>query len=617
MTSAGTPSGVGMGESVGPSTIWLVLAWTFDIVFVIQTVFLFLYGAQYWFMSISFWFLKAGSEERCYSDQSYPPAPPERLEPYLQFSDEEIQYPKVLIQLPVFNEGAICERLLSKCLELEYPTHALVIQLLDDSTDNTPELVKQFLALVAPTKFRVEHVRRENRVGYKAGALREGMRLEPDADFIAIFDADFMPEPDFLAYTLPYFYNDKHQESPYYKDKLCSKGVACVQARWDFTNRYYNLMTYIQAVALDGHFMIEQRVRTHLGYYMHFNGTGGVWRREAIEDAGGWSQDTLAEDLDLSFRAQFRGWQMVYVNDVLAPNEIPPTVSAFKKQQYRWAKGSFQCVLKHLGNVWRQGNLSLWRKYQCTIHLAGYFINLIMTLATLTSCVLFWYSDRVSTLVGNLTPILIFVGLGPTAMYFTCILSKKIIPWMEIATFPLLVLLGYGMAYNDTLAVLEGSVKKGGEFVRTEKYGLVDGSGASITMSGSSARVTNGSAKSVTPAPTSKARNALVTKFSDYMGATGTFKSELVFSVVVAALLCLHIVLNGVSDPGQLMWVSIFFSARIFLVALVWHERRQTISHSFRNSMDPAFALAPHDAASARITRSPSQAALANYDHLE
>ena len=236
------------------------------------------------------------------------------------------ELPMVTVQLPVFNEVYVIERLVNAVCEMEYPKDKLEIQLLDDSTDETVEVSRRLVAEWASRGFDIKHIHRIDRTGFKAGALKSGLE-KAKGEFVAIFDADFVPKQDFLMKTIPHFRND---------------GVGMVQTRWEHLNEDYSYLTRAQALALDGHFVIEQQVRNKAGFFINFNGTAGIWRKSCIEDAGNWHADTLAEDLDLSYRAQLRGWKFVFLNDVTSPAELPADINGLKTQQFRWTKGAVE-----------------------------------------------------------------------------------------------------------------------------------------------------------------------------------------------------------------------------------------------------------------------------------
>jgi cellulose synthase/poly-beta-1,6-N-acetylglucosamine synthase-like glycosyltransferase len=288
-----------------------------------------------------------------------------------------VEHPFVTVQLPVFNEMYVIERLVQAACELDWPRDRLEIQVLDDSTDETQFIAARLVRQFRDRGLQVSHLRREDRQGFKAGALEAGLR-QAKGEFVAIFDADFVPPREFLKETIPYFTYDR---------------VAFVQARWGHLNRTYSLLTEFQSVIIDAHFCIDQVARNRGGYFMNFNGTAGVWRREAIVDAGGWEHDTLAEDLDLSYRAQLRGWEAVYLPDLVAYAELPPTVSAYRSQQRRWAAGSFACALKLLPAV-LSAPLSRGVKLQAALHLLGYVSHLCLLTMFLIQPLLLYYSIR-------------------------------------------------------------------------------------------------------------------------------------------------------------------------------------------------------------------------------
>ncbi|MBZ0253981.1 MAG: glycosyltransferase [Candidatus Methylomirabilis sp.] len=262
--------------------------------------------------------------------------------------------PLVCVQLPIFNERYVVERLLVRVADLDWPRDRLHIQLLDDSTDDTTEIAAGVAARLREKGAWIDHVRRPDRVGFKAGALQYGL-ARTEADFIAVFDADFLPSPDFLGRTMPH---------------LAAPEIGMVQARWGHLNRDHSLLTRLQSILLDGHFVIESAARHRSGRLLNFNGTAGVWRRRAIEEAGGWQHDTLTEDLDLSYRAQMAGWRFVYVSDYVVPAEVPEDMNAFKSQQHRWAKGSVQTARKLLVPLMRS-RLSRAQKVEALFHLTG------------------------------------------------------------------------------------------------------------------------------------------------------------------------------------------------------------------------------------------------------
>ena len=361
------------------------------------------------------------------------------------------EWPPVTVQLPMFNEKYTVERLLRAVTYLDYPADRLQIQVLDDSTDDTYALVVRLVEDYQARGVNIELIHRVDRKGYKAGALNNGLQTAT-GELVAIFDADFVPKPDWLKRTVPSFQNPK---------------LGCLQTRWGHTNQQYNSLTRAEAMGIDGHFIIEQTVRSKNGFFLNFNGTAGLWRRACIEDAGGWQWDTLTEDLDLSYRAQMRGWKFDYLPDVVVPAELPPQVESYKKQQFRWAKGSFQVVRKILPSV-LQADLSWKVRFMALLHLTGYFVHpLMLSLLLLTL--------PVGLLIPGafkLFPISIVAGLGPPLLYLTATATQHRSILKRLKSFPVLVIVGFGLSLSTTIAVLEGLFSKGGAFIRTPKLNL-------------------------------------------------------------------------------------------------------------------------------------------------
>lgn len=359
-------------------------------------------------------------------------------------------WPAVTVQLPVFNERFVVERLIDTVALLDYPRHRLSIQVLDDSTDETAALAQARVAYHQARGVNVVYLRREERTGFKAGALAYGLAVAP-GDFIAVFDADFCPPCDFLRRVMPHFADPR---------------VGMVQARWGHLNAEYSPLTRAQALALDGHFIVEQTARSRAGLLLNFNGSAGVWRRECILAAGGWQADTVAEDLDLSYRAQLVGWQLRYLPGVVAPAEVPPLLMAFKRQQFRWAKGSIQCLRK-LGGRLLRSSLSPWRKVQGLLHLSGYLIHPLLLALALVGLPVILACDpgtlplRALGLAGFAPPVVF--ALSQWAVYPDW--------WRRFVYFPFLVLLGAGVALNNTWAVFEALARRNPTlFLRTPKF---------------------------------------------------------------------------------------------------------------------------------------------------
>lgn len=365
--------------------------------------------------------------------------------------------PAVLVQLPIFNEKNVVRRLLEAAAALDWPADRLFIQLLDDSTDDTPTIAAEVIAELRAKGRQIEHIRRADRTGFKAGALAHGM-TRCDAPFIAIFDADFVPPRDFLRDAMGH---------------LTDAGVAAVQGRWTHLNRDWSGLTRAQALAIDGHFGVEQRARCAAGWLMNFNGTGGIWRREAIVDAGGWTADTLTEDLDLSYRAQLAGWRLVYDADLVCPAELPTTLAAFKAQQRRWATGSMQTAIKLLPRIWR-ARLPLGARVQATVHLTHYAIHALIAATALLSvpCVLLPGLATDASLWSLLVPFAAAMS-GPTILY---LYAQRALgqPWRRpLGDLGLLTLVGIGIAVSNARAVLKALRQRGGTFERTPKLGVI------------------------------------------------------------------------------------------------------------------------------------------------
>ncbi|HOU14966.1 MAG TPA: glycosyltransferase family 2 protein [Anaerolineae bacterium] len=365
----------------------------------------------------------------------------------------DAELPVVTVQIPLRNERYVAQRILAAVTAFEWPRDRLDIQVLDDSDDDTTALAQAEVERLRAEGYDIHLLHRNNPQGHKAGALAAGMR-QARGTFIAIFDADFSPAPDFLRRMVPYLVHDPT--------------LGFVQARWGHLNAEYSLITRAQALALDAHFTVEHIARNRSGLLMNFNGTGGVWRKQAIEDAGGWQHDTIAEDLDLSYRAQLAGWKVLYLPEVVAPAELPPLVAAFRQQQYRWAKGATQVLRKLSGAIVRSPRLRPAQKVMALLHLSGYFTQpLILALVFLVAPMAI-YSPRLPTLtlaLGTFTmlPPLLYV-LGQAALYHN---------WpRRILCYPILLLLGVGISWNTTLGVLDGLLHWGGEFKRTPKFEL-------------------------------------------------------------------------------------------------------------------------------------------------
>ena len=373
-------------------------------------------------------------------------------EPAARFED----LPRVTVQLPIFNEQYVVDRLLDAVCKLDYPREKLDIQLLDDSTDETVEvasiLVERYAALGHP----VAYLHRQNREGFKAGALAEGLKTAK-GEFIAIFDADFVPPPDFLMKCIHHFTDPK---------------VGMVQTRWTHINRNYSFLTQVEAILLDGHFVLEHSGRARSGVFFNFNGTAGMWRRAAIDEAGGWEHDTLTEDTDLSYRAQLKGWKFLYLQDVECPAELPVEMTAFKTQQARWAKGLIQVSKKIIpkvfaSNVPRQVKIEAW--YHLTANLS-YPLMIVLSVLLLPAMIIRFYQGWFQMLYIDLP---LFIASTFSISSFYLVSQKELFPknWGRALIYlPFLMALGIGLTLTNTKAVLEALVGKQTAFARTPKY---------------------------------------------------------------------------------------------------------------------------------------------------
>ena len=371
------------------------------------------------------------------------------------------EYPCVTIQLPVFNEKYVVERLVDSVCRLDYPKEKLEIQVLDDSTDETVELVAKKVAENKRAGIRIEHIQRTKRTGFKAGALANGLTLAA-GEFIAVFDADFVPAKDFLIKTLPYFDNPE---------------IGVVQTRWGHLNRNYSLFTKIQAFALNAHFSVEQTGRNFSNSFINFNGTAGVWRKACIEDAGGWSADTLTEDLDLSYRAQIKGWQFRYLEEVETPAELPVLMPAIKSQQYRWNKGAAESAIKNLGKVWK-GAFPFKTKIHATFHLLNSSIFVLLLLGGIFSLPVLYikYLHPEVDFYFHLASVLLigFLSIG----FFFWVASKKA-PFTFakekfLPSFFTFMTISMGLSFHNAVAVLEGLFGRKTPFIRTPKFNSID-----------------------------------------------------------------------------------------------------------------------------------------------
>lgn len=380
-------------------------------------------------------------------------------EPKGHYEDDEL--PLITVQLPLFNEMYVVERLLKAVTEIDYPRDRLEIQVLDDSTDETVKIGAETVAKYEALGFDIRYIHREDRSGFKAGALAHGTTTAK-GELLAIFDADFVPKPDCLRKLVDYF-----------KDPM----VGCAQMRWSHINGKYNLLTRLQTIMLDGHFVVEQTTRNRSGGFFNFNGTAGIWRRNAIDMSGGWQHDTLTEDTDLSFRAQLMGWRFIYLLDEEAPAEIPVEINAFKAQQRRWAKGVMQVGIKLYPRIWHSP-LPLRVRLEMFFRLTGNISYPLMIVASFLQfpLLLVRYNLPLQHLMVLDLPLLFFSTISVVFFYGTAVwyLDEKRAP--RLLHLPLVMALGIGLAFSNARAVLEALFRVKSDFVRTPKYSVEEGS---------------------------------------------------------------------------------------------------------------------------------------------
>ena len=369
---------------------------------------------------------------------------------------EVTQWPKVTIQLPIFNERYVVDRLVEAVIRLDYPREKLEIQVLDDSTDETIAVARACVDRYQALGFNIHYLHRDNREGFKAGALAEGLKTAA-GDLIAIFDADFQPQADFLRRTIPYFQNAR---------------IGMVQARWTYMNRHYSPLSEVEAILLDGHFVMEHGGRYREGSFFNFNGTAGVWRRAAIEDAGGWEHDTLTEDTDLSYRAQLRGWKFLYLMNLECPSELPVDMNSFKSQQARWAKGLTQVARKSLTRILR-APIPLHIKAEAFFHLTAnisYPLMMLLSTLLLPAMIVRFYQGWLQVLAIDLP---LFLASTCSISSFYLMSQRELYPksWKRsILYMPFVMALGIGIGVRNSIAVIEALLGIQSEFVRTPKY---------------------------------------------------------------------------------------------------------------------------------------------------
>jgi len=376
---------------------------------------------------------------------------------YSGHSDRDL--PFVTTQIPIFNELNVAERIIDAVAAFDYPEDRHEIQVLDDSTDETRDIVAKKVQSLREEGIRIDHIMRSDRRGFKAGALKYGM-ARAKGELMAIFDADFVPTRDFLRKAVPYFVIDEK--------------LGLVQARWGHLNEQKSLITALQSIGINGHFMVEQSARNWNGLLMNFNGTAGILKKAAIQEAGDWQADTLTEDMDLSYRMQLAGWKCRYLIDLIAPAEVPENINAFKSQQFRWSKGSIQTAIKLLPSVWRS-DFNLFCKIQATLHMTHYLIHPLMAYLAVMAPVLL-VTTRIEFPV---TAFIVFVialliaSTGPSRLY--CVAEKHASKgWpKKILLLPVLISFGCGLAISNSRGVLEALFGKKSEFVRTPKRGSI------------------------------------------------------------------------------------------------------------------------------------------------
>ncbi len=377
-------------------------------------------------------------------------------QPKLRFAEDEL--PRITVQLPLFNEMYVVERLLDSVTKLDYPRHLLDIQVLDDSTDETVKIAVAAVEMYKDSGFDINYIHRTNRAGFKAGALENGMKTAK-GQLVAIFDADFVPKPDCLRQMVDFFTDQR---------------LGMVQMRWGHLNAGYSLLTRIQEVLLDGHFVIEQASRNRTGAFFNFNGTAGMWRREAIEWSGGWQHDTLTEDTDLSFRAQLMGWRFVYLLDEDVPAELPVEMNAFKAQQRRWAKGLVQVGMKMMPRLWKHPQLTLQQKIELFFRLFGNCAAMLMIVLSLlhVPVLIVRFNQGLFHMLLLDAPLMIFATASVMSFYGTAIYYRYPNEKWRFWLIPLAMAMGIGLVFSNTRAVLEALFKVQTSFVRTPKYNV-------------------------------------------------------------------------------------------------------------------------------------------------
>ncbi|MGB0137711.1 MAG: cellulose synthase family protein [Flavobacteriales bacterium] len=378
---------------------------------------------------------------------------------------EEHEWPHVTVQLPVFNEFYVVERLINTVAEIDYPKGKLEIQVLDDSTDESFEVAAKCIAGWKAKGLDIVHIQRPDRVGYKAGALAYGLTT-CKGEFTAIFDADFVPRKDFLRRTIPFMVKNNN--------------LGVVQTRWEHLNEDYSMLTRLQAFGLDAHFTVEQCGRNQSGHFINFNGTAGVWRNKCIEEAGGWQHDTITEDLDLSYRAQLKGWKFKYLVNVGSPAELPAEMNALKNQQFRWTKGAAECTVKNLPKVLRMRDFGVGTKVNAVFHLMNSFIFICVLAAALLSVpiLLIKASTHEYDLLFNLASIFLISFLILSYFYYVSRPRDTRGRFLKfLAKFPMFLAVSMGLSLHNSIAVFEGYIGRKTPFVRTPKFAIEQAKG--------------------------------------------------------------------------------------------------------------------------------------------
>ena len=372
---------------------------------------------------------------------------------------KEMGTPSVTIQLPIYNEKYVAKRLVDAVCGLDYPKDKMKIMILDDSDDDTVELLAKEVNYYKKQGYQIEHIRRGTRKGYKAGALKYAMQIT-DTEYVAIFDADFIPPNWFLKRAIPYF---------------SKPNIGLIQCRWGHVNENYSSITQVQALSLDFHFLIEQKAKSNSHLFMNFNGTAGIWKRDCIDDAGGWHTATLVEDLDLSYRAQMKGWKCVFLPDIVVDAELPVQMNGAKRQQFRWAKGSIQCAIKLLGGIAIKRTVAIEAKIQAFVQLTRHIVYPLMLIQFLALPILL--AGDINLYLVSFIPaltIVAYLAMGPGA-YLMIIQKMYNKSWKSKAKIlPTLIVYNAGMSVNNTVAVFDAVFGKKNEFLRTPKYGIIN-----------------------------------------------------------------------------------------------------------------------------------------------